>query len=123
MFLRSGRSALVTPGGGDAIWPIAEVAQIHGCIEPATAQPDSEAREVLFIPAVRLGALTGMCTTVVAFTTDIPAFNNTWGQPFLIGPGSIHVAHTPGELIPKDQLLEAVDLYEQMVRRLLEGQL
>ncbi|HXE13365.1 MAG TPA: M20/M25/M40 family metallo-hydrolase [Bryobacteraceae bacterium] len=87
------------------------------------AQPDCEAREVLFIPAVRLGGLTGMRTTVVAFTTDIPAFDNTWGKPFLIGPGSIHVAHTPGELIPKDQLLEAVHLYEQMVRRLLEGQL
>ena len=87
------------------------------------AQPDCEAKEVLFIPAVRLGSLDGFATTVVAFTTDIPAFGNTWGQPFLVGPGSIHVAHTSGEYIPKAQLLEAVELYQQMVRRLSAGQL
>ena len=87
------------------------------------AQPDCEAKEILFIPAVRLGSLSGFATTVVAFTTDIPAFNETWGQPFLIGPGSIHVAHTSGEFIPKRQLLEAVNLYQQMVRRLSAGQL
>jgi acetylornithine deacetylase len=88
----------------------------------AAARPDCEASEVLFIPAARLGSLDGFKTTVVAFTTDIPAFNGRWGKPYLIGPGSIHVAHTSGEYIPKDQLLEAVTLYEQMVRRLLEGQ-
>ncbi len=87
----------------------------------AAAAPDCEANEVLFIPAVRLGTLEGMKTTVVAFTTDIPAFNGTWGKPFLIGPGSIHVAHTSAEFIPKDQLLEAVNLYEQMYRRLSQG--
>jgi acetylornithine deacetylase len=89
----------------------------------SAAQPDCEAKEVLFIPAVHLGSLEGFVTTVVAFTTDIPAFNNTWGQPFLIGPGSILVAHTSGEFIPKRQLLEAVELYQQMVRRLSAGQL
>lgn len=88
----------------------------------AAAAPDCEAVEVLFIPAVRLGSLKGMKTTVVAFTTDIPAFNNTWGTPFLIGPGSIHVAHTDAEFISKDQLLEAVNLYEQMYHRLSQGQ-
>ncbi len=87
------------------------------------AQPDCEAKEVLFIPAVRLGSLDGFASTVVAFTTDIPAFGNTWGQPFLVGPGSIQVAHTSGEYIPKAQLLEAVELYQQMVRRLSAGQL
>ena len=60
-----------------------------------------ELREVLEIPAVRLGALEGIETTVVAFTTDIPAFGGHWGQPFLIGPGSIHVAHTLEERVPK----------------------
>ena len=29
-------------------------------------------------------------TSVVAFTTDIPAFAGAWGEPFLFGPGSIH---------------------------------
>jgi len=77
-----------------------------------------EAREVLEIPAVRLGRLHGFETTVVAYTTDIPAFGGSWGQPFLIGPGTIHVAHTLEERVPKRQLVEAVEIYQRMVRQL-----
>ena len=79
----------------------------------------AEATEVLCIPAIRLGKLDGFETTVVSFTTDIPAFGGAWGQPFLIGPGSIHVAHTLEERIEKRQLLEAIDIYKRMVRQLL----
>ena len=86
----------------------------------ACVQPEAEASEVLFIPALHLGALSGFESTVVAFTTDIPAFNGAWGQPFLIGPGSIHVAHTSQEHIPKDQLLASVGIYQQLVTRLLQ---
>ena len=77
-----------------------------------------ELREVLEIPPVRLGSLDGMETTVVAYTTDIPAFGGRWGEPFLIGPGSIHVAHTLDERVPKKELEKAVPLYQQMVRQL-----
>jgi len=78
----------------------------------------AEAREVLEIPAVRLGCLEGLDTTVVAYTTDIPAFGGTWGKPFLIGPGTIHVAHTLEERVPKRQLVEAVEIYQRMVKQL-----
>jgi len=78
----------------------------------------AELREVLEIPPVRLGSLDGIETTVVAFTTDIPAFAGRWGEPFLIGPGSIHVAHTLEERVPKQELEKAVPLYQQMVRQL-----
>jgi acetylornithine deacetylase len=78
----------------------------------------AELREVIEIPAVRLGSIDGLETTVVAFTTDIPAFGGQWGEPFLIGPGSIHVAHTLEERVPKAQLLEAVGIYKKMVRQL-----
>jgi acetylornithine deacetylase len=78
-----------------------------------------EAREVLFAPALRLNELDGLATTVVAFTTDIPFFEGAWGEPFLIGPGSIHLAHSSEERIPKRELLEAVDIYTHMVNRLL----
>jgi len=77
-----------------------------------------ELREVIEIPAVRLQALDGMETTVVAFTTDIPAFGGQWGEPFLIGPGSIHVAHTLEERVAKADLLEAVRLYQRIVKEL-----
>jgi acetylornithine deacetylase len=78
----------------------------------------AEMREVIEIPALRLGGVAGLETTVVAFTTDIPAFGGTWGEPFLIGPGSIHVAHTLEERVPKKQLLEAVTLYQRIVKDL-----
>jgi acetylornithine deacetylase len=77
-----------------------------------------DVKEVLTIPAIHLGSLPDFETTVVSFTTDIPAFGGAWGQPFLIGPGSILVAHTDEERIPKSQLLEAVEIYKRMVRQL-----
>jgi acetylornithine deacetylase len=73
---------------------------------------------VIEIPAVRLNAVEGLRTTVVAYTTDIPAFDRQWGEPFLLGPGSIHVAHTLEERIPKHELTEAVQLYKQVVQDL-----
>jgi acetylornithine deacetylase len=78
----------------------------------------AELREVIEIPALHLNAIDGIATTVVAYTTDIPAFGGEWGEPFLIGPGTIHVAHTLEERVPKAELLEAVQIYQQMVRHL-----
>lgn len=78
----------------------------------------AELEEVLVVPAVRLGALPGFETTVVSFTTDIPAFGKNWGVPYLLGPGSIHVAHTAEEHISKQQLIAAVQIYKRMVRSL-----
>jgi acetylornithine deacetylase len=78
--------------------------------------------EVLRIPAAHLGKVVGFPTTSVAYTTDIPAFQGNWGEPFLLGPGTIHVAHTPNERVPKSQLLEAVRLYSDLAARLLRGE-
>jgi acetylornithine deacetylase len=72
----------------------------------------------LEIPFVRLRAVDGLPTMVAAFTTDIPALTN-WGEPLLVGPGSIHVAHTDGECVEKRQLRDAVDLYCAIARKLL----
>jgi acetylornithine deacetylase len=77
-----------------------------------------EVNQVLEIPALLLGSLDGIETTVVAYTTDIPAFGNTWGRPFLFGPGTIHVAHTLEERVPKRQLMDAVEIYQRMVQDL-----
>ena len=71
----------------------------------------------LEIPFVRLRALDGIPTMVAAFTTDIPALSN-WGEPLLLGPGSIHTAHTEGEFVEKKQLHEAVDLYCTIAKKL-----
>jgi acetylornithine deacetylase len=77
----------------------------------------ARAEFVLEIPFVRLHTLDGLPTMTAAFTTDIPWLNN-WGTPLLIGPGSIHVAHTEGEYVEKEQLHQAVDLYYRIGRRL-----
>jgi acetylornithine deacetylase len=73
---------------------------------------------VLEIPFLKLQTVPGIDTMVAAFTTDIPALSK-WGKPVLLGPGSIHVAHTEREFISKKQLHEAVDLYCSVARQLL----
>jgi acetylornithine deacetylase len=72
----------------------------------------------LEIPFVRLRAVAGLPTMVAKFTTDIPQLSN-WGEPLLLGPGSIHVAHTPHERLAKKELLEAVELYIRVAKQLL----
>ncbi len=72
----------------------------------------------LEIPFVRLRAVPGLPTMVAKFTTDIPKLSN-WGEPLLLGPGSIHVAHTPYEKLSKKELFEAIDLYIKIARQLL----
>jgi acetylornithine deacetylase len=78
----------------------------------------AEVEFTLEIPFIRMRQVEGLETMVAAFTTDIPALSN-WGEPLLLGPGSIHVAHTPFEKIAKRELLAAVDLYFEVARRLV----
>lgn len=54
----------------------------------------------------------------VSYGTDLPYLKHL-GERYLIGPGSIHDAHTKHERIAKSELVEAVDVYEELVRRLL----
>jgi acetylornithine deacetylase len=70
------------------------------------------------IPAQRFATVPGFDTEPVAYTSDIPLLSN-WGEPFLFGPGSIHVAHTPDEFIGVDELRASVDDYERLARTLL----
>jgi acetylornithine deacetylase len=67
---------------------------------------------------VRMVAVEGFEQSVVRFTTDIPHLSN-WGEPLLLGPGSILDAHTAHERVSKRQLAEAVELYVGLVRKLL----
>jgi acetylornithine deacetylase len=97
---------------------VGEPCALRQAVAVATAGR-AEAREVLHTPAIRLKPLEGLATTVVAFTTDIPTFDGAWGEPYLIGPGSIHVAHTAKERIAKKELSEAVEIYARMTRQLL----
>jgi acetylornithine deacetylase len=78
----------------------------------------AEIEFTLDTPFVRMREIEGLPTMVAKFSTDIPALDN-WGEPLLIGPGSIHTAHTPFEKLAKKELLEAVDLYIRVAKQLL----
>ena len=71
----------------------------------------------LDLPFVRMRKVGNLPTMIAKFTTDIPKLT-AWGEPFLLGPGSIHVAHTPSEKIAKKELLDCVDLYIQLAEEL-----
>jgi acetylornithine deacetylase len=73
---------------------------------------------VLDIPAVRMHTVSGFETAVFPYTTDVPLLDR-WGTPLLVGPGSIHVAHTDEEHVSIDELHAAVDIYEKLATRLL----
>jgi len=118
--IEGGRAPNVIPDFARAevlIRLVGDPAILRGAVDRACSAR-AEAKEVLCIPAVRMGALDGYPTTVVAFTTDIPAFGDAWGKPYLIGPGSIHVAHTNEESVAKHDMRDAVDIYVRMVRQL-----
>ena len=78
----------------------------------------AEVEFTLDTPFVRLRAVEGLPTMIAKFSTDIPQLSN-WGEPLLLGPGSIHVAHTPFEKLAKKELLEAVELYIKVGKQLL----
>jgi acetylornithine deacetylase len=84
----------------------------------ATAGDQVKITFPLELPFLRLRTVDGLPTMIAAFTTDIPKFTH-WGEPLLIGPGSIHVAHTDGEYIEKQQLAEAIDLYCKIAKTLM----
>jgi acetylornithine deacetylase len=116
--------------GGYAPNVISDKAEAHiltrlvGPSEPVRAAVEeavsglAEADFTLDIPFVRLRAIPGLPTMIAKFTTDIPWLTG-WGEPLLLGPGSIHVAHTPNERIAKKEILEAVALYVQVAKQLL----
>ena len=77
-----------------------------------------DVEEVLDMPAVKLHTIPGFETAVFPYTTDVP-FLGRWGTPLLLGPGSIHVAHTDDERVAVDEVREAVNRYVAVAAHLL----
>jgi acetylornithine deacetylase len=96
---------------------VGDSAPVRAMLEQAAAGL-AEVDFTLEIPFARLRAVPGLPTMIAKFTTDIPQLSN-WGEPLLLGPGSIHVAHTPHEKLAKKELLEAVQLYIRVAKQLL----
>lgn len=96
---------------------VGDSAPVRAMLQQAAAGL-AEVDFTLEIPFARLRAVPGLPTMIAKFTTDIPQLSN-WGEPLLLGPGSIHVAHTPYEKLAKKELLEAVALYIAVAKQLL----
>ena len=79
-----------------------------------------DVQEILELPAARMHTVPGFDTAVFSYFSDIPFLTN-WGTPLLLGPGSIHVAHTDREHIAIDELTRAVDVYEELATVLLSS--
>ena len=73
---------------------------------------------VLDIPAVKMHVVPGFETATFPYTTDVPVLVR-WGTPLLLGPGSIHVAHTAEEHLSVDDLHHAIDRYHHLALQLL----
>ena len=121
--IEGGRATNVIADKADAHLLIRLVGPSEGtrqAIEDAVADFAS-VEFTLEIPFKRLRHLEGLPTMVAAFTTDVPWLGN-WGEPLLLGPGSIHVAHTPHEKLSKRELAEAIDLYVQVATKLVSDE-
>ena len=117
--------------GGRAPNVVADKAEAHLLVRtvgPSQPVKDAIARVVagrcevrysLELACVKMRRVGELPTKVVKFATDIPQLTN-WGEPFLLGPGSIHVAHTPEERISKKELLQCVDLYVDLATDLVK---
>ncbi|HEY0782259.1 MAG TPA: M20/M25/M40 family metallo-hydrolase [Thermoanaerobaculia bacterium] len=122
--IAGGRAPNVVPDRARAevmIRTVGETETLRRDLEAAIAEAGASLVTVREVPAVRLGSLPGFATQVVKYTTDIPRLT-AWGEPLLLGPGSIHLAHTPEERVRKSELQEAAELYAELVRRLLSGE-
>jgi acetylornithine deacetylase len=96
---------------------VRDTAELRSALQSLLAE-GVELEVLLEAPPVRLRALPGFETTVVRYGTDLP-WLQAWGQKFLIGPGSIRVAHTEHEKILKSDLLAGVDCYQRIATLLL----
>jgi len=120
--IEGGRATNVIPDFAKAQLLFRQVAPSEVLREKISAaigqKKDVDLEFVLDIPYMRFRTLPGFETMTAAFTTDIPKLTN-WGEPLLLGPGSIHVAHTDREFLSKKELHEAVELYVKLARQLL----
>jgi len=85
--------------------------------------PIAEGRVELSVPyrsdPVLFRCPRGRAGEIVSFACDLPLLP-AWGEPILVGPGSILDAHAAEEKVDLEQVEQAVPLYIELARGLLE---
>ncbi len=118
--ISGGRAPNVIPDKAEAHLLIRTVGpsdEVKGAITQVVAGR-CEVAFSLDLSFVRMRRVGSLPTMIAKFATDIPSLT-AWGEPFLLGPGSIHVAHTPDERVSKKELLDCVELYVDLARGLV----
>jgi acetylornithine deacetylase len=118
--ISGGRAPNVIPDKAEAHLLIRTVGPSREIIDAVTrvVAGRAEVSSSLDLSFIRMRQVGNLPTMIAKFATDIPSLT-AWGEPFLLGPGSIHVAHTPDEKISKKELLECVDLYVELATSLV----
>jgi acetylornithine deacetylase len=120
--ISGGTRANVVPASAEAVLQFRLVGEV-GPVKAVLDRAIDGGAEVEYLSEhapVHLVTVDELEQCVVRFTTDIP-YLSEWGEPLLLGPGSILTAHTDHEFVEKRELINAVDLYVQLVRRLLKN--
>lgn len=97
----------------------APVADIQKDVERLLGK-DAEIEMLSFSEPRKIYVPEGMEGRPVSFGSDVPYLSEI-GTTLLVGPGSIHDAHTEGEKISKKELREAVEFYIALGEKLLAG--
>ena len=122
--LAGGVAANVVPAEAEArifVRVVGEVSVVQSKLERLLGDDPNLGYEVISQnDAVFCKTLPGFETVSVSFGTDIPSLED-FGEPLLIGPGSIEDAHTDHEKIGKKELRESVEIYCRVVETLLRA--
>ena len=98
---------------------VGAAAEVQSKIEVLLKGEDRISYEIVSVSdAVFCETVPGFEVAPVSFGTDIPALRS-FGKPILIGPGSIHDAHTSTEKIGKAEVRAAIDYYQELVEKIL----
>lgn len=77
-----------------------------------------EVRRLYSMPATTMHVVEGFPTSVVAYGTDVPHLQEMGAKVLLMGPGTIHVAHTDEESIALEELTAGVAAYVRLAKTL-----
>ncbi|KEY71214.1 hypothetical protein S7711_02324 [Stachybotrys chartarum IBT 7711] len=124
--LEGGEKHNIVAPSANALCEVRMVSDLPGIktkiAEIVSKHPDVELEWVFEYPEALLDwDIDGFEAAPVAFGTDVPRLQSQYcGRRVLYGPGSILVAHGPGECISAQELIESIAGYKKLVLHFLQ---
>ncbi|KFA66227.1 hypothetical protein S40285_05121 [Stachybotrys chlorohalonatus IBT 40285] len=123
--LEGGEKHNIVAPSANALCEVRLVSNLSGVktkiAEIVSRHPDVELEWVFEYPEALLDwDIDGFDAAPVAFGTDVPRLQSQYcGRRVLYGPGSILVAHGPGEYISAQELIDSISGYKKLVLHFL----